>query len=705
MIKGNGQIQESFAHNQVDAHPIHQLDGQQQTQTNGNSKVYIIDALLDIALSTPSVAMFDVRYAASECIQAYFHKHTPIRRHFLQRAIDGHTAGEDETSNVISILVQGSRSSSNADPYRTWFAAQLCQQLIFDDSEAKSMVKAISEGDAENGEEVVTCIQAMTGNLVEALQAENEDRVPVAYFIVLCIWLFEDVDAVNDLLTEGNVLQSLIQSASRDGRDREITKGLSAVLLGIIYEFSTKDSPIPRRKLQPLLISGLGREHYISRLTRLRQLPLIRDFEVLPQGLASADDGGLPEVYFDQLFVNFMKDNFSRLIRAIDRDPGIEVARVTEGIDRDLVDSLQGQIKDKSEALEKSQGEIMSLQGKLGQEQADNRRSQDRFTSELARIKNINEALQRSHDDDMERLRAEHTTDRQSLTTSHRQRVEDLEGRVRSGNDASEHRAAALEAKHSTNLQQLRDGHDEERNRLEEQHRASLTSLEERIKEHELSSNMSRDSADKLRQLNEMLTKRIKMRDEQLEGKTADKALLEEDIESHVVRTRSLEDQVKELKRQVKDLHDKIQESGREQTALQVQLNAKEEARSAAQTELDDLLMILGDLEEKSRRDKERLKELGAATSDDEDDDEDVSEADKDDESDNEASELEAEGIQADGNAGEDSDVPNGDTEHEAPKDGSEDPGAASDASSDDTDVPSSPVENDKGHVRESSVD
>lgn len=48
----------------------------------------------------------------------------------------------------------------------------------------------------------------------------------------------------------------------------------------------------------------------------------------------------------------------------------------------------------------------------------------------------------------------------------------------------------------------------------------------------------------------------------------------------------------------------------------------KESERKAAQSELDDLLMVFGDVESRSLKYKERLKELGENVSDGEDADE-----------------------------------------------------------------------------------
>lgn len=55
------------------------------------------------------------------------------------------------------------------------------------------------------------------------------------------------------------------------------------------------------------------------------------------------------------------------------------------------------------------------------------------------------------------------------------------------------------------------------------------------------------------------------------------------------------------------------------------------EAKKDTQSELDDLLMVLGDVEEKSTKYRERLVELGEEVSDGDDDGEDANKDDGDD--------------------------------------------------------------------------
>lgn len=407
LIRGNPSLQEGFAQLQVtsvlDELPV---EGNEPPQQNGAiPKVYVIDGLLDLTLSVSSLAAFDSRMAACECIKAYFFNHAAIRKHFLRRAIDGHASGADETANVLTTVLQPLDGHVQGDPYRYWFAAVILFHLIFEDSVAKNLAMSVAEGDASNGEEVVTCIQTITANLIAGVQRNVDERVLVAYLMLLCGWLFEDPDAVNDFLGEGSNVQSLVQAVLRSTGDGILVGGLCALLLGIVYEFSTKDSPVPRATIHPILASRMGRDQYINRLTKLRGYPILRDFEVLPQTISSVPAGGLPEVFFDKVFVEFVKDNFSRLLRAIDRDPGMEIPVVAngvqKGISREMVDSLRSQLEEKGKALQKAEEDLLSHERQLGQEQADHRREKETAAIELAKIKNVNVALQKHHEEEL----------------------------------------------------------------------------------------------------------------------------------------------------------------------------------------------------------------------------------------------------------------------------------------------------------------
>ncbi|KAK8107615.1 uncharacterized protein PG998_009628 [Apiospora kogelbergensis] len=446
IIKANPQLQEGFAQLRVpsvleDAMPMNGQNG----NATGPVVVYVIDGLLDLTLSVTALQAFDLRLAACQCIKAYFFHHPEIRLHFLRRAIEGHTSGRDETANVLTTLLQPSSQVTSNDPYRHWFASVILLHLIHDNTEAKALAMSVTEGDAENGEEVVTSIQTITAHLISGLARPNsertvDERITVGYLMLLLCWLFEDLEGVNDFLGEGSNIQSIAQ-AVHQAPNGSLVQGLCAMLLGACYEFSTKDSPIPRSTLHDVLIQRMTREKYIDVLTKLRSHPFIRDFEVMPQKLDNS--GNLPEVYFDATFVDFFKDNYSRILRGIDREPGMEISVVTngvqKGISRELVDSLRAQLEEKERALQSALVDVTSFEQRLGQEQADHRHSKESSASELAKIKEINEALQRGHEEEVQRIKSQ----LKSQEDAHQKQLETARREVQKVTDRihEEHRA------------------------------------------------------------------------------------------------------------------------------------------------------------------------------------------------------------------------------------------------------------------------
>ncbi|KAM0126135.1 hypothetical protein ACHAPC_002029 [Botrytis cinerea] len=689
MIRGNATLQENFAQQQVTSVLDEPLAGRNgQAQHNAIPKVYVIDGLLDLTLSVPTLSAFDSRAAACECIKAYFHNHPAIRKHFLRRAIDGHVSGADETANVLTTLLQPLDSHISSDPYRYWFASVLLFHLIFEDAEAKSMAMGVAEGDAENGEEVITCIQSITANLTLGVHKAVDERVLVAYLMLLCGWLFEDPDAVNDFLGEGSNIQSLIQAALHTGGDGVMVQGLCAVLLGIVYEFSTKDSPVPRATIHPILGSKLGRDQYIDRLTKLRAHPLLRDFEVLPQKLSSAAPGSLPDVFFDKSFVDFMKDNFSRLLRAIDRDPGFEIAVVAngvqKGISREMVDTLRSELDEKTKALLDAEEELVVLGGQLGQEQADHRRTKETALVEHSRIKNVNEALQRHHEEDMRKLRVEHdrtNQDYQRQLNEVKKAAEADIARIRAESDrikqdhqkqleqaqkGSEANAESVRAEHERvvqdyqrqleHVQKTAEANSERVRRRADAEIADLQSKIERLESdlskanenHVQDLQIARDehAANKAQQDASLQRAEDKIKEMEEQASTAQEEVakakekikeMEEQAITAQTKVAKAEEKIKEMEKQantaqtkVAKAEEKIKEMEKQANTAQTKaaraeadLQDKETARQTAQSELDDLLMVFGDMEEKVTKYKERLKALGENVSDDEDDDDD----------------------------------------------------------------------------------
>lgn len=621
MIRGNARLQEGFAQLQVVPIIEPSTTPNGESIPNGVSRVYVIDALLDLALSPASNELFDARFAACECIKAYFYNHVRIRLHFLKRAIDGHLSGQDETANVLTTLIAGPQGSQTIDPYRTWFAATLVFHLLYEDRDTKSMLMQVAEGDAESGEEVVTCIQALTGNLIASLQVGEDERVSIGYLMLLCGWLFEDANAVNDFLGEGSSLQSLVQAASKPGNEQIVLRGLCAALLGVIYEFSTKDSPIPRRELQPILTTRLGRERYLDAIAQLRQHHLIRDFEVLPHDTSSAH-GGLPEVYFDATFIDFLKDNFSRLSRTIDRDPGLEIHQSHDGIDRDLVDSLRGQLDEKIQALEKAQAELLRMEQKLNQEQADHRRTQESSITQVNTIKRINEDLHKHHDADVKKLDREHRATMLDLENKHSLQVTALNNKLLQTQKETAVAVAKTRQEYEEKLHEVNRARSEVERRLSQAHEERKEALES-IRGFEQTTRRTKEEIAIVRQTISTLEDTLRKSEAQINELKEERTGLQETIEKQKAENRQLRTEIQDQTWKVKDAEEKLKKA-------EAAVKEKEEARSAVQTELDDLFVVLGDLEERRTRDKQRLKALGEEISDAEDDQEDEEGEDED---------------------------------------------------------------------------
>lgn len=411
MIRDYAALQESFA--QLSVSRLEEAPASSKGAKD-LSHIYVIDGLLDLILNLQDSAAFNVRYAASECLKAYFSNHLNVRLHFLTRAIEGYLAHGEEATNALTVLLAPSSEKAASDPYRPWFAAVITFHLLFDNAAAKEKALSLTEGDASEDEEVVTSIQTVTAHLLTGVRRGDDGRISVGYLMLLTTWLFEDLDAVNDFLSEGSNVQSLIQAISQPATEgSDLVQGLCAMLLGIAYEFSTKDSPVPRTTLHSILTTRLDREQYLDRLRKLRGHPYLRDFETIPQRRDPALVSGLAEVYFDAVFVNFFKDNYSRIARAIDRSPELEISVMTngvqKGISRELVDSLREQIREKEKALEEARVAAELQESRLGQEQGEYRRfkeevgrellkSQEEAKRDVAAAKVAHEGLQRTHE-------------------------------------------------------------------------------------------------------------------------------------------------------------------------------------------------------------------------------------------------------------------------------------------------------------------
>lgn len=605
LIRGNENIQEKFSQRDIKFHvELSQISiTPSGPKMNGQAKlpgptpivVNVIQGLLDLALAVSCPQPFDVRLASNECIKASLHGHGGFRRHFLQHARDGHESRQNQPDNVFSILLDH-ESNLSGDVWRQWIASVILFHLIHENYEAKNLAMGVAEGDASKGEEVVTCIQGLTANLISKAQKSDDDRVVTGYLMVLSSWLFENPDAVNDFLQEGSSIQALIQIILSPGQQKPLEAGLCAFLLGIIYDFSTKDSPISRSKLHEILTSRLGRDQYNDKMTKLREHPYVRDFEILGQGGYEMYNTGQPAIYLDKTFVDFLKDNFSRVYRAFDRDPNIEVSvtvanGVQKGISRELVDSLKAKLDEKTQALQKVESERLTLEQKLGQEQAEHRRSKESANLDFTRLRTINESLQRSHEDEVSKLQTQHSVTLSTaesatidLRSQHIQQLSQLESTHKAQLSATATSVQKTVSSIQAQTKRMKEDAEEMAARIRARHEAELSDLQA-----------------ELTKANQQLEKAARDHDQDLrtayEEYQVEKSALAGRVRRAEERANEAESRTNDAVKRAKEAEDRFKVAGKE-------MNEKEDAKVKIQAELEDLLMVLGDLEEKRTQDK-----------------------------------------------------------------------------------------------------
>jgi hypothetical protein len=656
LIRGNARLQEGFAQEQV--RPIVEPATNGVTSPNGIASVYVIEALLNLVLSPAPNELFDLRNAGCECIKAYFYHHVQIQEHFLNRAIGGHEGG-DETANALTILMAGPQVPPTGDPYRIWFAANLIYHLIFDDYQAKGTLMQVKEGDAESGEEVVTCIQTLTANLIASLQLGEDERISVAYLMLLIGWLFEDAAAVDDFLGEASSLQSLVQAVLTPGEDRVMIRGLCAALLGVVYEFSTRDSPVSRRELQPVLMTKLGRDKYLEAITGLRRHPLVRDFEVLPR--TGGGSGSLPDIFFDEAFVDFLKDNFSRLSRAIDRNPNIEQHQSHDGVDRDVVDALRGESDEKEQTIQELKAQLMTLEQKIDQEQAEHRKTQQAAEEQRTTLKRINDKLHDDIDKEAAKKDREHRQTMLETENKYNLQIVALNNKVQQASKDANLAIANVRQEYDEQLHEAHRTRTELERRLGASEKArqeaieNIRSLEQTLKQtraevatitetlrnaqsHVQNSEaqlqlLTEEKETRLKQLEEEKETQLKQLKEeteaqleqtksaqeaQLKQSKSDKETLQSTIDKLKAENQELKTKAQDQTWKVKEAEEKLRKaeaaakssnqkggaSDKEVKDLKEKLRKAEEAEKEKATELEDLIMVLSDLEEKRTKDK-----------------------------------------------------------------------------------------------------
>ncbi|KAK5108146.1 hypothetical protein LTR62_008742 [Meristemomyces frigidus] len=671
LITTNAPLQEAFAALTVDPIASRLAEAKTTLRPNGSrsgahsargsarasaerQRQYIIEALLELTLSKSQEDQ-QLRMAGCSLIRAYLSDHDRIKAHFLQRAMAGH-AEHESAANTLNTLVQPTE-----DVQSVLYASWIITDLVADKPEAKAALASVKEGDENEEEDILTLIQT-TGVQLQTALLTLDERTIAAYAGLLTVLLWDFADGVNILLAEGSgLLQSLVPAANL-AASGSLIAGMAAILLGTIYEFSTKDSPIPRRTLAPLLSQKLGRTKYHDSLKALRREPAVRDFDLAD----SAEDTLLSAAFID-LFMT----EYSRLRRSIDKDPGIEVlpsSAVEGGVDRDVLDDLRQQLESVKNASAQAQQDALAAGQQHEQDRMTGMKDLQTATAEIERIRRINQAMQQSHESELQKVARQHEQARQQLQVEHQRAMESaqaeagrlVEIRLREQGASSaqkmqeyERRLAELGntfrsekskfAETARQLETLTEKHGELW-RNEQQARETLQELGQRhekvTREHQVASteverlrtevenvrSASEISLTQLEQAKGQLTavqEELEGRDDELATERAGFADLERELETVKAELASAQAAAQTTAKSTVTSVSGTKEHEEQVQALQKAVKEAESGEKAAKEELESMLLVMGDIEAKRDDLIKKVKELGGSVSDEDEEDED----------------------------------------------------------------------------------
>lgn len=307
-------------------------------------------ALLNWALLTNSVHVFEIRFAAVHCLSSFFLNNAEAKLAFLNDQIKArsnptyyeelqkalHEEMESQDSKVADSGLQSTPTANifgtlmdfNTDiklnPYSAWFAASILVSIIKDCPEARKMALDTKDGEVENGEEVLTLIQAIAGLLTANLEA-SDPRIAIGCLMLLSFWLYEDFQAVNDFLTDASIIKSILAFLSKNSSESsELVHGLATILIGIVYEFTTSTSPIPRSNLFDIVTKALGADNYSSKVKKFKENPIFKNFDATIETGFERDATGLPMLFFIPEYIDIVREHFYIIQRALFRGPEFE---------------------------------------------------------------------------------------------------------------------------------------------------------------------------------------------------------------------------------------------------------------------------------------------------------------------------------------------------------------------------------------------
>lgn len=389
LIAGNATIQDEFSRIDV---PYIDPTAPSHTQVYSNRPVYI--CLLNWCLFINSVHFFELRMGAAQCLHAFFQNNSGIKRDFIDDQIKEYhkaTTGQESDAqnahtpcaNIFLVLMEYS-SDMRINPYRTWFAAVILLYIFEDSDDLKQVARSVKTGDENAGEEVMSSISAISGLLLTSLEL-TDHRAAMGYLMLLTYWLFADFDAVCDFLSDPSVPNALLAYLANNSTDQSSAlHGMTTILLGVAYEFSTQNSAVSRADLHTLLQKALGQENYTLTVKQFKNCPSFKNFDEDSTWNSAKDDTGLPQVYFDAIYVSLVKENFTRIKKSLFHDP----QREPHGhLTYEMLEELDHKLQHAQQQLQLAEALVQQNQEKLSSEISARTEAQATLENTLEKVK------------------------------------------------------------------------------------------------------------------------------------------------------------------------------------------------------------------------------------------------------------------------------------------------------------------------------
>ncbi|XBW36934.1 hypothetical protein QEN19_002513 [Hanseniaspora menglaensis] len=317
IIKANESLQDKFG--TIDVPLIDPIKNSIDSAEKVLMPVYKI--LLNWSLKLTSVHALKLRLVCNELIKCFLFQNKTLQQNFINNQLKEYSELEDNEINIFYNLLEYD-SNLVMNPYKLYFVIDLFIFLINDNRENKDLLLL-------NTDNETNYLEIITELLITHLNSNNNNiRLVLFYLQFLEFIVFQDFKYVNKFLdSKLNLKQILTYLNDKQFQLSEliIVKESIFLLVGIIYDFSTSESPIDRKSLHKLITKTTSIENYKNNIKKLYDNENLKNSLKIDYLDNSTDfiekNSGLPNLYFIPEIHEFILANKTQFINSLSQDP------------------------------------------------------------------------------------------------------------------------------------------------------------------------------------------------------------------------------------------------------------------------------------------------------------------------------------------------------------------------------------------------